>query len=180
MRRLPKGYAIRPANSGDITYMIAADIAAGELFRPTGLIYNMPEVPDGVPTDLLRRAIAEDMVIAATYEDRAVGFALTSIRGFCFYLDQLSVDPKHGRKGLGRHLMQKVLEKAEENSLQEVYLSTFRDLVWNGPWYRKLGFKELPRKKMTPWMLQIEADQAEEMDVTLRCFMMRKVRRFRR
>ena len=55
-------------------------------------------------------------------------------------------------------------------------LSTFRDLPWNAPFYRTLGFRELPRKQMTDWMLEIETRQAAVMDVTKRCFMRRKAR----
>lgn len=181
MRSLPQGYEIRTANSDDIARMIAADIAASELFRPTGLIYDMAPVPDGVPAEILRLAIKEDMVIAATYESLAIGFALLSERGqTVFYLDQLSVDPAHGRRGLGTALVQACFQKAENMGHKHMYLSTFRELAWNGPFYKRLGFKELPRRKLTDWMLEIEEAQRAEMDVSKRCFMVRKVRRWRR
>ena len=181
MRSLPEGYAIRAANSEDIARMIAADIAASELFRPTGLVYDMAPVPDGVPADILREAIKEDMLIAAVHLGLAVGFALMSVRGDGdFYLDQLSVDPAHGRKGLGGALVHACLDHSEQRGHREVYLSTFRTLPWNGPFYKRLGFRELSRRLLKDWMLEIENTQRAEMDVSKRCFMIRKVRRWRR
>lgn len=181
MQLLPEGYNIRAAGLEDIARMIAADIAASELFRPTGLIYDMAPVPDGVPTQFLRDAIRENMVIAADFEGIAIGFCLMSIRGEAdFYIDQLSVDPAHGRKGIGAALVTACLQYSESLGHKEVFLSTFRHLEWNGPFYKKLGFKELPRRKLTDWMIEIENAQREEMDVSKRCFMVRKVRRWQR
>ena len=181
MHTLPERYAIRSAGTDDIARMIAADIAASELFRPTGLIYDMAPVPDGVPAQILRDAIREDMVIAAEFDGVAIGFCLMSIRGAGdFYLDQLSVDPAHGRKGVGAALVTACLAKAETLGHGEVFLSTFKHLAWNGPFYKKLGFKELPRRKLADWMIDIEETQRAEMDVSKRCFMVRKVRRWKR
>jgi len=181
MRSLPDGYSIRPADSDDIARMIAADIAASELFRPTGLIYDMAPVPNGVPAQILRDALKDDNVIAADFNGLAIGFVLMSVQGESdYYLDQLSVDPAHGRKGIGSALVQACLQRAETLGHKNVYLSTFRTLAWNGPFYKKLGFKELPRRKLADWMLEIEDAQRAEMDVTKRCFMVRKVRRWKR
>lgn len=181
MRSLEEGYSIRAANSGDIARMIAADIAASELFRPTGLIYNMPEIPDGVPADILRAAIKDGMLLACEVDGVAIGFALLSTCGDGdFYLDQLSVDPAHGRKGVGSALVKACFEMSERRGYDEIFLSTFRDLEWNGPFYKRLGFRELPRRRLKDWMLDIEDAQREFMDVTKRCFMVRKVRKWRR
>ena len=54
-------------------------------------------------------------------------------------------------------------------------LSTFRDVPWNGPFYRRHGFRELARKEMAAWMLDLEHIQAQSLDVTKRCFMVRKI-----
>jgi hypothetical protein len=52
-----------------------------------------------------------------------------------------------------------------------VVLSTFRTGAWNAPFYHKLGFGELARDDLEPWMLEIEAGQQAFLDVTQRCFM---------
>lgn len=177
MTELPQGYQIRRAVQLDIPSMIAADQAASELFRPTGLVPDMAAIPESVPADIFAAAIEEQMVLAVTYEGEPVGFALCRVMEDTLYLDQISVDPAHGRKGLGRALMSEVEKLASQHSVSSVTLSTFRTLKWNGPFYKSLGFRELPRKKMSEWMLEIETAQAETLDVSQRCFMQRRVRR---
>jgi len=165
---LPEGYKIRFAERLDIPALITSDRAASELFRPTGLIPDMAAIPQSIPADILAEAIEQAMVLCVTKEGQPVGFALCQIQGKQLYLHQLSVDPQHGRKGLGAALTRHVFTLAA--------LSTFRDVSWNGPFYEKLGFREIPRKKLKPWMLEIEADQAETLDISKRCFMLRPVR----
>ncbi|MEM7005987.1 MAG: GNAT family N-acetyltransferase [Pseudomonadota bacterium] len=177
MAGLLDGYHIRFAEQRDIPALIAADRAASELFRPTGLIPDMGTIPESIPADELSQAIEDGMIIAVSDDQGAIGFAMSRIQGDLLYLDQVSVDPEHGQKGLGKVLMFHVFALAEDHKLSGVALSTFRDLPWNGPFYRNLGFRELPRKKLEDWMLEIEATQAESMDVSQRCFMMRPVRR---
>ena len=177
MATLPEGYEIRYAEKLDIPALIASDQAASELFRPTGLIPDLAAIPESVPVDVLSNAIDDGMLLAVADEEGVVGFALSRLKGSFLYLEQLSVHPDHGRKGLGGALVRHVFALAEEHKATSVALSTFRDLAWNGPFYKSLGFKEIPRNKMTPWMLEIEAIQAEHLDVRLRCFMRRPVRR---
>ena len=174
---LPEGYQIRFAERLDIPGLIASDRAASELFRPTGLIPDMAAIPESIPADVLSEAIEQAMVLCATKESQTVGFALCQLKGKQLYLHQLSVDPQHGRKGLGTALTRHVFALTEEHKCSAVSLSTFRDVRWNAPFYEKLGFREIPRKKLKRWMLKIEADQAETLDVSKRCFMLRPVRR---
>lgn len=177
MGMVPQGYAIRFAKPLDIPALIAADQAASELFRPTGLIPDMATIPESVPVNVLSGAIEDGMILTAADGDGPVGFALCRLQDRILYLDQLSVDPAHGRVGLGKALMVHVFALAEQHRCNAVMLSTFRDLAWNGPFYRSLGFREIPRHKLTDWMLDIEAVQAEQgLDVTQRCFMRRSVR----
>ena len=175
MRRLPAGYSISGLAVDEIPALIAVDLASGQLFSGTGLL------PEGtgnefVPAEVFAAAIPGGHVFAA--RDRKgtpVGFALTSVRDGSLYLDQISVDPTHGRKGVGANLVMRVVKDAGHRKLKTVTLSTFRDVAWNGPFYRSLGFREVARKKMTGWMLEIEGIQAEKgLDVDKRCFMARR------
>ena len=182
MPDFPTNYSIRSATQLDIPALIAADRAASELFRPTGLIPDMATIPESIPADVLAEGIYEGLLLCCAHKDKPIGFALCRQFDNILYLDQLSIDPAHGRKGLGTRLVDYVMLLAEERSVKTVALSTFRELKWNGPFYERLGFREIPRKKMTPWMLDIETAQAETLDITQRCFMKRPVKRgfFRR
>jgi len=171
MRRLPDGYSISGVAAEEIPALIAIDLAASQLFAGTGMLPE-EELSDHVPAEVFEASMPLGHVFVA--RDRkgvAAGFLLTSLRGDTLYLDQVSVHPEHGRRGLGAALIRRVFEDAVDRGLKTVTLSTFRDLPWNAPFYRTLGFRELPRKQMTDWMLEIEARQAAVMDVTKRCFM---------
>ena len=72
-------------------------------------------------------------------------------------------------------LLRQVFLVAKQRRLKLVTLSTFREVPWNAPFYRKMGFREIPRKDMADWMLDLERIQAESLDVSQRCFMVRKI-----
>ncbi len=177
MSDLPDGYTITAANVDDIPALIAVDKAASALFEPTKLLE--PEaLKDHVPADVFEAEIPlTNVFVARNQHGWAVGFVLIRMRGTGLYLDQVSVHPDHGQKGIGRALVIRVLTEAEYRKLPHVSLSTFRDVAWNGPFYASLGFKEIKTEKLEPYMLEIEDAQKPFMDVTKRCFMRRKVRR---
>ena len=177
MSDLPEGYFITAADLDDIPALISVDKAASALFEPTGLL-NPDALADHVPADVLETEIPNGNVfVARNQHSWAVGFALIRLRGSGLYLDQVSVHPDHGQKGLGRALVIRTLTAAEARKLPHVSLSTFRDLPWNGPFYASMGFREIPGDQLEPYMKEIEEAQRPYMDVSQRCFMRRKVRR---
>lgn len=177
MSDLPEGYSITAANLDDIPALISVDKAASALFEPTGLL-SQEALGDHVPAEVFEKEIpAKNVFVARNQHGWAVGFALIRRRGAGLYLDQISVHPDHGQKGLGRALVIRTLTAAEARKLPHVSLSTFRDLPWNGPFYASLGFREIPGDRLEPYMKEIEDAQRAFMDVSTRCFMRRKVRR---
>ena len=170
-------YAVVPAEPEDVLAIIDVHLASNRLFAGTGLLPES-ELANHMPSDAIRQAMEQKLVFRIGDDRRrVVGFAATRVIGQALYLDQVSVLPEAGRRGLGRRLVLEVIEASRERGLKSVLLSTFRDLAWNGPFYRQLGFREVPRKRITPWMQELEAAQATTMDVSLRCFMERKTGR---
>jgi GNAT superfamily N-acetyltransferase len=177
MSDMPEGYSITSGKTEDIAALIAVDKAASTLFEPTGLL-DASALDDHVPTDVFETEIPMGNVfVARTSHDWPIGFVLVRPKGNGLYLDQLSVHPDHGQKGVGRALILRVLSEAERRKLPHVSLSTFRTIPWNGPFYARLGFQEISPDKLEPYMREIEEAQRPFMDVTKRCFMRRKVRR---
>ena len=178
MRRLPDEYEITRADAEEVGDLIAIDVAANGLFAGTGLI-DEAELDDHVPGEVLGEAIAgRNVFVARSGQGEVVGFTLTSERGGTLYLDQISVHPEHGKKGIGRALVDRVLTDGRDRRFRWVTLSTFRDVAWNGPFYRQFGFREIRRDKYAPWMEELEAAQAKTLDVTKRCFMQKRLRLF--
>lgn len=168
---------IRPGHAGDLDDIIRADIAASALFAPTGLL--SPEaLDDHVEKQALLASIdADQLDVAELPGDGVVGFSQFTKIDDDIYLQQISVDPAFGRRGIGRLLMARLDDRAEDSGAAQITLSTFRDLAWNGPFYASLGFAELSRREYAPYMTAIEASQAPFMDISKRIFMRKPVRK---
>jgi GNAT superfamily N-acetyltransferase len=88
------------------------------------------------------------------------------------YIHELDVSPPHGRRGLGRRLIDAASAFAAAEGTPAVTLSTFRDIPWNGPFYAKAGFREVPRNQWTPAFHLLHHREAElGLPVDRRCFM---------
>ena len=173
MRRLPKDYSITRAAADEIPTLVEIDVAAAMLFVDTGLISD-----DGllmhVPEDVFAAGIeARDVFVAREHRGCPIGFTLTSERGGTLFLDQISVHPDHGKQGVGSGLLKRVIEDAKDRGFKRITLSTFRNVAWNAPFYRKAGFKEIRPSNLEDWMIELQ-DALTEVDVSQRCFMQRK------
>jgi len=69
-----------------------------------------------------------------------VGFAHVLEERGTAHLQQLAVDPAHGRRGLGTALLNACCEEARLRGYSQLSLTTFRDVPYNAPWYARLGF----------------------------------------
>lgn len=161
------------ADRSDFEEIQAVDLAAGKLFDPLKLIDEGPDGPAPIPESALNSGLRDGMLTLAKFDDQIVGFLLCRKTSPDLYLEQISVLPNFGRRGIGKRLVQKAVQTADDLRLRGVVLSTFRDIPWNGPFYADLGFEEIPRAQMKPWMLDLETLQMASMDVSLRCFMRR-------
>ncbi len=92
------------------------------------------------------------------------------------HIFELSVHPVHGKKGLGRKLVEAVCDWSKDKGFEAVTLSTFRDLPWNGPFYLSCGFRELERHEWTQALLLAHYHE-EDLGLPLerRCFMRREL-----
>jgi GNAT superfamily N-acetyltransferase len=172
-------YRIRPARGDEVGDLQKIDLASATLFMGSGLIDFGPSgcPTEPIPEDRLRKGFGDSLIwVAVDHLEELVGFALCSDRGPDLYLDQLSVLPAHGRQGLGSRLLRRCFQEAETRSHRRVSLSTFRKVPWNGPFYKKLGFREIPVWRLNEWQLAIREAQRTTMDIRLRCFMQRPVK----
>ena len=60
-----------------------------------------------------------------------------------WHLEQLVVDPAHGRQGFGAALLDAVCREVASRGGRRVTLRTFADVPWNAPFYARHGFVEL-------------------------------------
>ncbi len=141
---------VRAAAPGDLVGLRAIEFSGEPMFRRIGIVF--PPGPATVET-----AIAEgaDVFVAG---DPPVGFAAVIEMDGHPHLEQISVRAGQGRKGIGSLLLDDVVRRLGPG----LTLLTFRDVPWNGPWYLRHGFAELPEPEWGPqlrahWQAEIDA-----------------------
>jgi GNAT superfamily N-acetyltransferase len=160
---------LRPAAIADIPRMQQIEKDAATLFGGLDLI-DIDEMATASISDHCR-AIDEGLSLVAEADGRVAGFVIGSRYGADIYLHELDVAREYQRRGIGAVLVHAFLDLARAHGAPGVYLSTFRDPPWNAPFYRGLGFRDVPRTDYLPWMAEIERRQAEFLDIATRVFM---------
>lgn len=117
---------------------------AAERFRAHGHA-PIADAPAVSPEIFAATFAGHDVLVATGPDDRPVGFAAARPVGAHLHLAELSVDPDHGRIGVGRALVEAVAGLARRRELAGVTLTTFRDVPFNAPFYARLGFVEMPQ-----------------------------------
>lgn len=92
--------------------------------------------------------------VAAGEAGKPLGFAVAGDVEGVFWLEQISVDPNHGRQGIGTALLKAVLEHARWAFYSTIMLSTFRKVPFNRPWYERHGFMEANPTDLPPDLLK--------------------------
>jgi GNAT superfamily N-acetyltransferase len=111
----------------------------------------------------------DSALVAVDDADRAVAFVIWRPLGEDFYVEQIDVDPAHAGKRLGAHLLARLAARG-----RALTLSTFRDIPWNAPWYRRLGFVDIADDTLPPLLRHIRTEHmARGLDESLRVFMRR-------
>lgn len=153
---------IRPARPDEMAALREVDRASMDTFAAAGI--SLPE-GDGL--------LSGDLVLVADHDDEPVGLALVTVHSGWWHLEEISVLPSHGRQGIGTLLVEDVIARAAAAGAPGVTLTTFRDVPFNGPWYARLGFAEVP-EDAHPWLAEARrSERARGIDVAPRCAMAR-------
>jgi ribosomal protein S18 acetylase RimI-like enzyme len=177
VNRLMRGsnYTIRPARQDDLPTLPAIELAAAQLFRGTTQDWIVDD--DGMGLESFVYWFTHGKIwVVVDPTDTPVGFAVAHPVDGTAYLHELDVDPRHGRQGLGARLIDKVAAWAKACGYSAVTLSTFADIAWNAPYYRRLGFRVLNEEELGPGLREVRADeQASGLEIEQRVCMIRPV-----
>ncbi|MCZ9882133.1 GNAT family N-acetyltransferase [Arthrobacter sp. B2a2-09] len=133
---------IRPARADELERLRGIEFAAGEIFRSHG----MDAIADDEPLTVTELALFQargGALVFADASDVPVAYLLIEHLDGNAHVEQLSVHPSHARRGLGSELLDVAEKWARAEGLEWLTLTTFRDVPWNAPYYRRLGFEEL-------------------------------------
>ena len=166
-------YHLRLARPDEVGRLREIEDTAGERFD--GLDIFDPELVSSFSLDeMYRLAKLNQVWVACDPNDNPVAMIVASIRCGNTYIEELDVLPEHGRRGLGARLIEQVCNWGRQEGCLAVDLSTFCDVPWNGPFYRKNGFRDLAPGEWTADMSKIRAiETAQGLDPAARVFMRR-------
>lgn len=162
---------VRLAIAQDCFLLPAIERSGGEAFRSIG----MDEIADGslAEVSFYVPLVARKTLWVAEDEARLLcGFAACELMGSILYVHELSVAHTHQKRGIGRALMHAVIAEAHARKLSAVALRTFRDVKWNGPFYRSLGFVEEEPVEIAKVMDEYREEESRKgLSFTARCTM---------
>jgi GNAT superfamily N-acetyltransferase len=147
MKVIESGYTIRSACAEELTLLAQIERSAATLFLDTPYAFLVNAEP--LSLDFVQQRFQAGQVWVAIAPDHLViGFAITREVDDTIYLQEMDVAPAHGRRGIGSALVETVCDWAKLQGYQTISLSTFRDLLWNAPFYAKLGFRTIDESEL--------------------------------
>ena len=161
---MPQTYQIRPATAADVSLLPDLELAAAALYltqlEVTGLTAEiLAEAYDEAEYAAAQQA--DRLWVAVNEADAPIGFAMLAQIDQWLHLDELDVLPAYGRRGIGTALVKHVCHLAKAAGYPGVTLSTFRDVVWNAPFYGRLGFRVVPPAEQTPGLQALVVSENE-------------------
>jgi GNAT superfamily N-acetyltransferase len=137
----------------------AIETAAAGLFESLGLadLYRRHTFSQA---EFRRAWAARRLFVATDAADRPLGFALAARLGPWAQLAEVDVRPDSMQQGLGRRLVERCVGWAGSQGFDRMVLSTHRTPPWNGPFYARLGFRELRAEEWTAPLRALRAEEA--------------------
>ncbi|MFF0815852.1 GNAT family N-acetyltransferase [Rhodococcus sp. NPDC003318] len=151
---------IRIATAADLPLLPAIEVAAGKPFRALGMTAVADDAPPTV-ADLERYLRDARLWVAVDDAGRPVGYACADVVDGCAHLDQVSIDPQWSGRRIGAALIEEVSVWASRGGHRWLTLTTFAEVPWNAPYYRRLGFEPIPDTEVGPGLRAVRAREAE-------------------
>ena len=149
-------FTLRSGVPGDLDTLGEIDADAGAIFEQAGLFLDLPETHE-FPQAERRRwrecLAARTTLLAIDRTAGPIGFAAVGRKDGEAYLAQLSVRPRFMRRGVGGALLEAACEIAVAIGSGEMWLTTYRHLPWNRPFYERHDFMVVPELECGPQLL---------------------------
>jgi GNAT superfamily N-acetyltransferase len=167
-------YRISLARPRDLPKLAAIELRAATLLdgvAPRSILAEYTDLED------FRAAQADGRLWVALDDDQPVGFAIVELLDDGLpHLEEIDVDPDHGRRGLGAAMVRAVCDWTAARGYPEVTLTTFRAVPWNQPFYSRMGFEVVPEPEQRPALRAVVRYESERgLDPAARCVMRYRV-----
>ena len=146
-------YKIRLARSADLDFLAEIEIDA---FATLGQALGREDDGRTVPRDKLKHSLdAKLLFVASDHLDHPFAFAAGAELDGAVYVLEIDVMQCWQRKGVGRRLMQAVVETARQRGASGVTLTTDRYVPFNAPFYASLGLRVLDEREVSAGLFGI-------------------------
>ncbi len=81
--------------------------------------------------------------VSVNLDNQTTGFLYAEKQNQDLYIIELDVDGTLQKQGIGRQLLEYIIDFARKHDFSNLTLTTFNDVIWNRPFYEKLGFQKL-------------------------------------
>jgi len=150
---------IRAPRAGELEQLREIERAAGVLFADIGFEAVAADEPASIET-LAGYVLDGRAWLIADDDDVPIAYAVVDIVDGLAHLEQLSVLPEHGRRGLGSALLEHVCDWAARQQIEGVTLTTFTDVPWNAPFYAQHGFRVMNDSELGRELRDLRAVEA--------------------
>jgi len=153
-------HRVRPAGAADLAHLASIEDAGGPQFQE--LFGDAIEpILLSPATDGRQRAAEPGFLLVAAHDEGSppVAFVHVLLIDGHAHLEQLSVLPEHQRQGIGAELTRAAMAEARAQGHDRLSLCTYRDVPWNAPFYRGLGFIEVI--DLAPYEQRLRAKERE-------------------
>lgn len=166
--------AIRRARAEDLELLPTIEAMAAQRFREVGLdsLAGRDPAPETVYRPFLD---AGGLFVAVAPDDTAIGYCVVGTVEREGYLDEIDVIPAFGQRGVGDALLQTAETAAVQRGHSRLRLTTFADVPWNGPWYRRRGYRPIDPDEAGDGLRQIWRRQADLRKLAPRLLMERRL-----
>jgi GNAT superfamily N-acetyltransferase len=165
-------FAVRPAHADDTLSLAHVERQARIIFYGMAGLGAVAELPPATP-ERLRRG---PCWVAHQPDQRVLGFILADRLDDDVLLETLAVLPEFSGGGIGRALVNSVIDWTRETGAESVVVAAYRDLPWDAPFYARLGFQEVPHRQWTTSMHRLRREaSAVGHDATRRLWMRLKL-----
>ncbi|MGX9144573.1 GNAT family N-acetyltransferase [Mesorhizobium sp. 128a] len=164
--------SIRIARDADAEALPSIEQSAGEAYREIEELAWIAD-DDNQTVERHRELIAKGTSWVATdASDRPVAFLSAEIQDDTLHIWELAVRLDRQRSGIGRALLEEAIADAMRRRLVALTLTTFRDVIWNAPFYQKLDFQVLDGAQAGERLRQVLRREVEHgMPASRRCAM---------
>lgn len=168
--QLREDISIRTATIDDIPRICDISASATKKF---GSIPELSDLADDAesPKQVQEWLDQGQIYLAVNSSDgKALGFVAAYLVENIIYIGEISVLQECQGRGFGGQLVDIVSQWARKRSLHfgwskaQVSLKTYADVPWNGPWYRKRGFREIDPATLSLSHVQMIAKDKEKLE----------------